>query len=637
MATPIQYVPQFIPTNVGLMNQQLGQMQQRYDQAAAMMPQFEDQYGQMLVDPSDIEGKNAILGKFQGKVQDIVDRYGGDYGAASKEIARNISRFRQDPFFQLVPYKRALAEEERRKASQLGVFGITTKSVSDTPAYDPKTGQYASKEDLAYEVLDRRDLEQEWSRQYKDLGDDFEEYKLSESDIPGYHKIAKRIGLDPNKVNEVAQDSFNYLKSLHPNIPDDVAASIASNMTEGLVKGTEYNYMRDLDYDPSSSKSNPNNPSSGSPLTYRLSGAEADESVRKAEKEFNTFNEALQNYNRLTKTYSENEGIGGQVKYLSESFRDFYPAANNRSTQEISRLLNEKTMYQNQKQAMVDLYNKFYPDDKENVIFDSNGEPSDIVGTRRNFVARRLNSIIDSDPKVAAEKAYNNAFSKFKDNPTYNDLTVNYGVDPSDAARYVTEEKKAMYTSHFRYDKPTDRDVDNKIYNDYAINIKNISKAYDQDGEELDNDDIKNLLPKIKNNIIASEFNLMKGTINITGKDGDEIKAIEIPIDDIGNETMRKGAKYYKSFLDDLYSQSSTKESTFIAPDGMSGYSFTSAYNPSTGSYDKVLNYRWKDGDNVKQYTFNSFDEGLSHFAENAAQTLIDNYGTQVEYKTRKR
>src|SRR6056297_2139403 len=160
MATPIQYIPQPIFSNVGILQQQLAQDQSRHDQAMANQLAMEDQFAQVRTHPSDISAKNRVLGDFQTKVQDVVERYGGDYGAAAKDIARLTSRTRQNPFFQLAPERRRLAEEERKARLQLGPNYIPLASVTDKPLQDPTTGEWIDPTDLQYNYANRQQLQQ---------------------------------------------------------------------------------------------------------------------------------------------------------------------------------------------------------------------------------------------------------------------------------------------------------------------------------------------------------------------------------------------------------------------------------------------------------------------------------------------
>src|SRR6056297_2933089 len=169
MATPIQYIPQPIFSNVGVLQQQLAQDQARHDQAMANQLAMEDQFAQVPTHPTDIPVKNRVLGDFQTKVQDVVERYGGDYGAAAKDIARLTSRTRQNPFFQLAPERRRLAEEQRKRIATLGPNAILTQDVTATPLQDSITGEWISPDDLQSEVLDQRLYEQMLERRHGKL------------------------------------------------------------------------------------------------------------------------------------------------------------------------------------------------------------------------------------------------------------------------------------------------------------------------------------------------------------------------------------------------------------------------------------------------------------------------------------
>lgn len=138
MATPIQYIPQYVPMDIGTMSDILDRKQAKYNEAYAAPLAFEDAFSQIDVgDASNIAGKNAILGKFQNRIQEIVDRYGGDYGAASEDIAREISKERSNPFYQLAPKAAEAAKQYTLHKKQLGDFGFE-KTPLNTQFLDEK-------------------------------------------------------------------------------------------------------------------------------------------------------------------------------------------------------------------------------------------------------------------------------------------------------------------------------------------------------------------------------------------------------------------------------------------------------------------------------------------------------------------
>ena len=88
----IQYTPQFVQSDIGAMQRKFDDLQQGYDTAYSGAVAAEDAFGQFDVDQRDIELKNEVLGGFKNRVKSLVDRYGGDWGAASKQLASEIVR-----------------------------------------------------------------------------------------------------------------------------------------------------------------------------------------------------------------------------------------------------------------------------------------------------------------------------------------------------------------------------------------------------------------------------------------------------------------------------------------------------------------------------------------------------------------
>src|SRR4030042_374145 len=68
MATPIGHTSQFIPTNINVLNDILGQRQQDYDLAVANQQTFEDQYAQIPTLSGNIPGKNVLLNNFDDQI-----------------------------------------------------------------------------------------------------------------------------------------------------------------------------------------------------------------------------------------------------------------------------------------------------------------------------------------------------------------------------------------------------------------------------------------------------------------------------------------------------------------------------------------------------------------------------------------
>lgn len=106
MAQPLQFQQTFIPTDFGSMGQLTGLYSrdlairdQKYDQAVAMENEFISRlYDQETYNP---EALNSEVGKFISKIDEAVQKRGGDYGAAAKDIARIGARELSNPFYKL--------------------------------------------------------------------------------------------------------------------------------------------------------------------------------------------------------------------------------------------------------------------------------------------------------------------------------------------------------------------------------------------------------------------------------------------------------------------------------------------------------------------------------------------------------
>lgn len=251
MAIPVQYTSQFIPTDIGAMSNLLGQRQTRYDQALAGQLAMEDAYAQLPSTPQDIAGKQVLLNQFKTDVQSIVDRYGGDYGAASKDIARLVSKKRQDPSFQLLPQAAKLAEEQRRLQAQYGPSAMTLREVPQV--LDPETGKVmVSPEDLRYSVLDQRQLEKALETEFGNRARMIRESGLSPSTTsPGMLVQTKTRGITDEEVPGVTEEMMTRLSNMNPDLAaaieegDPRALQIAQNMAQQLVGGIERQYTRD--------------------------------------------------------------------------------------------------------------------------------------------------------------------------------------------------------------------------------------------------------------------------------------------------------------------------------------------------------------------------------------------------------
>lgn len=276
MATPIQYIPQPIFSNVGVLQQQLAQDQQRHDEAMQNQLAMEDAFAQVPTHPTDIPIKNRVLGEFQTKVQDVVERYGGDYGAAAKDLTRLTSKTRQNPFFQLAPERRRLAEEERKARLQLGANYIPIKSAIGQPLQDPESGEWIDPAELTYDYEDRRRLQELIDEELGGLKTQTRESGLmGVSGRPEFLQSVTYRGIRPDEYDTVAGRMAEILKASNPELPDEIIGDVSSNYAQQYIQGQTISYQRD----PLFGKEQPADPY-GQPMPYFVSQQEVEDGPR---------------------------------------------------------------------------------------------------------------------------------------------------------------------------------------------------------------------------------------------------------------------------------------------------------------------------------------------------------------------
>lgn len=238
-AYTIGYQPQFVQSDIGSIQKRLAEMQSQYDTAYQGQLEAEDAFGNIpVVSQSDMGLRDEVLGGFKNKVQTIVDEYGGDYGAASKRLAKEIIATKSNPFFQLAARKAQLAEEQRKLASQPG--SIVLQDVRNVNLRDAQ-GNYISPDQLGYNVTTRDYLRKELGNAYGALADKISmgDYKTLRN-TPWLIQKAVTKGITEQEVPAVAENMMGTLKQMYPTLPEDVVQSIAVEQANQLVKGTTF-------------------------------------------------------------------------------------------------------------------------------------------------------------------------------------------------------------------------------------------------------------------------------------------------------------------------------------------------------------------------------------------------------------
>ncbi len=138
---PVQYTPQFIPTNAQALQGVLSEYQQAYDQNLARELEIQDQYSMIpTISPEDTQRKNQILGSFAETMGEVEKKYNYDRASSSysKELARKIGELRKNDFWSYNERKKELAKAEAEDKRRLGSQYISKYSPSQA-TYEDQT------------------------------------------------------------------------------------------------------------------------------------------------------------------------------------------------------------------------------------------------------------------------------------------------------------------------------------------------------------------------------------------------------------------------------------------------------------------------------------------------------------------
>lgn len=120
---PVNYIPQFIPTNAQALQGVLGEYQQAYDIESARQNQVMDMYSAIPTKSAyDTSTKNEVMQAFEGKLAELDKRYNYDRASSeyAKDLAREISGLRQNPLWSLIQQKDEINKIRTQLMAQRG-------------------------------------------------------------------------------------------------------------------------------------------------------------------------------------------------------------------------------------------------------------------------------------------------------------------------------------------------------------------------------------------------------------------------------------------------------------------------------------------------------------------------------------
>jgi hypothetical protein len=126
MPVPLQYQSQFIPTDfgtvqniLGMYRQDMGQREQQFDQGVAAEQMALADLAQM--ETTDQVKKQELIDSLRSRIEDVVNKRGGDYGAAAKDITRLIATEKANPWYQFDKAKLEALQDYYKMKNQLGI------------------------------------------------------------------------------------------------------------------------------------------------------------------------------------------------------------------------------------------------------------------------------------------------------------------------------------------------------------------------------------------------------------------------------------------------------------------------------------------------------------------------------------
>ena len=253
MAVPLQYQSQFIPTDfgavsnvLGMYRQDMNQREQQFDQAqAGANTALANIYGIETLDPELFQQAGDTLSQ---KIDEVVSKRGGDYGAAAQDISRLIAQETKNPIYGL----------NKRKLEQTKLLEhALARNPNLRVLKNPRTMGLSSNmtmEDITYEVADPANVQKVLEDVWGNLKNRVTQGTPRQSKaIPWAYEYLTTKGLTSDQIEEMLQDpaTFETVIARMPQLEkykDDPATMqwLQSQVSEGLraFEGSQVtNYM----------------------------------------------------------------------------------------------------------------------------------------------------------------------------------------------------------------------------------------------------------------------------------------------------------------------------------------------------------------------------------------------------------
>ena len=245
-ATPAQRQSFFKPVPIEFLQQSIEKSQGQYDTAFAGILAAKEAAIQQEVGLNDVMRQNEIIDGGMRDIDELADQYGGDYGKASKNIARQITNIRSNPFWKSAAH---LKEQQtiQQKFQLENPNAHISNDVLKQSAYDPETQSVRSGEELTFGAINRSDYAKSIDQQFKDFeGDALAIGLRTAAGKPGYLEYGTETTLTDAQVREAANTGVDAFLTSNP---DYVAIGLDQGKTKAEIRedaqGLIYQQIKD--------------------------------------------------------------------------------------------------------------------------------------------------------------------------------------------------------------------------------------------------------------------------------------------------------------------------------------------------------------------------------------------------------
>ncbi len=215
-----QYESFFNPIPIDFLQQNLQQHQGRFDQAFAGALAAKEKAQQESIALGDTTYRNQLVDQSMKDMDRIAqEKYGGDYGRAAKDISREVTNLRADPFWNSSKHlkeQQALQQKFMLEHPDAHLY----QDVRNIGAYDPDAQRLRGEQELTFRAGKKGDWQGSVEKQFADIKGDQLFSAMEDSGIPGYFKNMTIRDLKPEQLEKLLADNPNMVESFLTNNPD---------------------------------------------------------------------------------------------------------------------------------------------------------------------------------------------------------------------------------------------------------------------------------------------------------------------------------------------------------------------------------------------------------------------------------